>query len=224
MLCTLITRGFAAEPDIAKQLAAKGLVPLADSRVRLAFIRPGTDWSKYRTIEIRPLRVPDTVRNAAPGGAQPRFMESYVLRDKEVAKLQEAYASAMHTQLSKAGYTLVTASQADTLLVNAQIVSIRLTAPIENTRRGFSSPGRIYSRGGGSMIVAAILADGESGRVLAVAADRSYPSNVWGINNSTTNLAEAKRAFNKWAVAMSDRLTGMRHRVFTASSVGPKSN
>jgi hypothetical protein len=82
----------------------------------------------------------------------------------------------------------------------------------------------VYSQGGGSMIVAAIFADGESGKVLAVAADRSYPTNVWGINNSATNLGEARRAFNKWAVAVRERLSGLRSTAVQVSSVGPKSN
>jgi len=224
LLCTFITYALAAEPEIGKSLMATGLVPLADPRAKLAYIRPATDWSRYRTIEIRPLRIPDTVRDATPNGTNPSSAESYVLRDKDVAKLQEAYVAAMETQLVKAGYGLVTASRPETLIIAAQIVSIRLKAPIESTRRSFSSGGRIYSQGGGSIVMAAVFADGETGRVLAVAADRSYPSNVWGINNSVTNLAEAKRAFNKWAVAVCDRLAGLRRTAAAVSSIGPKPN
>jgi hypothetical protein len=223
LLCAFIGCAMAATPEASNPLL-HGLVPVADARVKLAYVRPGADWSKYHTIEIRPLRIPDTVRDAAPKGTRPGFGESYVLGDKEVTKLQEAYANAMQTHVATAGLPVVTAAQPDTLIVQAQITSIRLNAPIERTRRSYSSSGRVYSWGGGSMVMAAVFADGETGRVLAAAADQSYPNTYGGINNGVTNLAEAKRAFNKWAKAVRERLASLRLANSASASVGPKSN
>jgi hypothetical protein len=214
----------AAEPEPGQNPVLHGLAPVPDKRVARAYSRPGTDWSKYRTVEIRALRVPDTVRDAAPKGTRPGFGESYVLGDREVTKLQQAYADAMQSQVPKAGYNLVTTTQPDTLIVASQIMNIRLSAPLERTRRSHSSRGRVYSQGGGSMVMAAVFADGETGEVIAVAADRSYPNNYWGINNGVSNLADAKRAFNKWAGAVRERLAGLRGTTVAVSSVGPKSN
>jgi hypothetical protein len=213
----------AATPEASNPLL-NGLVPLAGAKVRLAYVRPGTDWSKYHTIEIRPLRIPETVRDATPKGERPGFGESYVLGDKEVTKLQEAYANAMQSQVGTVGLGMVTATQPDTLIIQAQITGIRLNAPIERTRRSYSSSGRVYSWGGGTMVMAAIFADGETGRVLAAAADQSYPNTYGGINNGVTNLAEAKRAFNKWARAVRERLASLRLANSASASVGPKSN
>ena len=116
----------------------------------------------------------------------------------------------MRDALSKAGYSFVTTPGADTLVIAAQIVDLRLNAPVESSRLSYSSRGRVYSRGAGSMSVGAVLADGPTWQVLAQIGARSYSADVWQINNSTTNRAEARRAFNKWARALSDRLVERR--------------
>ena len=200
----------------------QGLVPVPDARAVLATVMPGVDWSRYRTIEIRPLQIPDTVRDATPGGASRRLWESYVLRDQDVAKLQEAYASAMRDQLGSTGLAITSAPGPDTLILAAQVMDIGLAAPIESSRQSFSGPGRTYSRGAGSIAIAGVLADGASGQVIAEMADQHNSVSVWGINNSVTNLAEARRGFNKWARALRDRLIQLRQGAGYAQ--GPKSN
>ena len=189
---------------------ASGLVPAPNARARLANIRPGADWTKFRTVEISTLQIPLDVRDAKPPGVSTRFAESYVLRDKDVAKLQEAYATSMQEKLSKAGYRVVTASGADTLIVAAKILKIRLAAPIESSRMSYAGRGRTLTQNAGYMMIGAVLADGATGQVLAQVVDQNYPANVWGINNSVTNFAEAKRAFNRWASNLSDRLMALR--------------
>jgi hypothetical protein len=171
---------------------------------------PGVDWSKYRSIEIRTLQVPETVRNAAPPGATRRLWESYLLRDQDVAKLQEAFATAMRNQLTATGLALTSAPGPDTLILAAQIINIRLAAPIESSRLSSSGRGRTYTRGAGSIAAAGVMADGGTGQVIAEMANQHNSINVWGINNSVTNLAEARRGFNKWARALRDRLIELR--------------
>jgi hypothetical protein len=209
MLAVLAHLQAASAQDAASNGAA-GLVPLPDARARLAKIMPGADWSKFRTVEITTLQIPLEVRDAKPPGASTRFTESYVLRDKDVAKLQDAYMNAMRDQLSKAGYQVVTAAGADTLIVAAQIMKIRLSAPIESSRMGYAGRSTTYSKNAGYMMIGAVLADGGSSEVLAQVVDQNYPADVWGVNNSVTNFAEAKRAFNRWASALSDRLRSLR--------------
>ena len=87
-----------------------------------------------------------------------------------------------------------------------QIVKILLNAPIENSRQTFVGGGITYSQGGGSITLAAVLADGATRFVIAEAMDRKYGSNVWGVNNGTTNLAQAREAFDAWAGDLRDKL------------------
>lgn len=176
-----------------------GLVHVQGSKVALAYVRPGTNWTKYKTILLKKLVVPVNARNAAPQGADPGFGESYMLSDNDVAQLQDAFFHSMQNTLSGAGYTFVTTPQADTLIVAPEIQKIVLSAPIESSRMDFGGMGATLSQGGGSITMGAVLADGSTKVVIAEVLDRKYGSSLWGINNSVTNFAEARRAFDGWA-------------------------
>ena len=182
-----------------------GLVHHPDSSFRLAYVKPGANFAKFKTIQLRTLEIPPDARDGGSGQTR-RFRESYILGDKEVAALQSAYSDTMRDILGKAGFNFVDTPAADTLIVAPVVMKIRLNAPIENTRVGYSGRGRTYSRGGGSITIGAVLADGSSGEVLAQVVDHSYPSAFWRINNRVTNLADARQAFAQWARALRDTL------------------
>ncbi|HUO91909.1 MAG TPA: DUF3313 family protein [Rhizomicrobium sp.] len=184
-----------------------GLVHHKDSSFKLAYVKPGANFAKFKTIQLRTLEIPPDARDGGSGQTK-RFRESYILGDKEVAALQSAYSDTMKDILGKAGYTFVDSPGADTLIVAPQVLKIRLNAPIENSRVGYSGRSRTYSRGGGSITVGGVLADGSNGEVLAQVVDHSYPTDMWRINNRVTNLADAKMAFAKWARALKDTLRG----------------
>jgi hypothetical protein len=185
-----------------------GMARVPGTRLDLAYTHPGTDLKKYRTIHLMPLSIPEKVRDAEPNGRRPAPMESYVLGDREVEELQAAYDKVMRDTLGKAGYTFVDTPQADTLIVVVKVVDIKLNAPIEKTRRSYSNSGFVMSQGAGSMAIAAVLADGQTGQVIAEAGDRQFPSNIWRVNNRVSNLADAKEIFRFWAGALRDRLSG----------------
>jgi hypothetical protein len=204
----------AAVPALAQDSqaagAAAGLVTKPGARAQFVQVRPGANWSKFRTVELGQLKIPLDVRDATPGSSSGRFRESYVLRDKDVAALQEDYDKAMREVLTRSGFTFVTTPGPDTLIIAAQIIDIRLNAPIESTRMSYASRGRVYSRGPGTFAMGAVFADGDTGHVLAQVADRHYPADVWGINNSVSNRAEARRAFRKWANEIGKGLSDLR--------------
>ena len=185
-----------------------GLQLVPGAKLDIAYAHPGIDLKKYKTIELKPLAVPQKVRNAAPNGQFPEGFASYVLRDDDVADLQALYAQVMQDTLGKAGFTFVTTPQADTLVVAVQVTNITLNAPIESTRNNYSGPGITMTQGAGSMAIAAVLADGPTGEVLAEAGDRQYPANIWRANTRVSNTADVKKMFRFWAQALSDRLTG----------------
>ena len=178
-----------------------------ESRFKLAYVMPGANFTKYKTIQLRTLEIPPDARDGGSGQTK-RFRESYILGDKEVAALQSAYNDTMRDILGKAGYTFVDTPQADTLVVAPVVMKIRLNAPIESTRQSYSGRGRTYSQGGGSITIGAVLADGGNSEVIAQVVDHSYPSDMWRMNNAVTNLADAKQAFGKWARALRETLKG----------------
>ena len=189
------------------QSLSNGLQLVPGTKVALAYERPGTQWTKYRTILLKPLSVPPNVRNAAPNGTVPEFGESYMIPDDGVAELQKDFADSMHNVLGQAGFTFVTTPGPNTLVVAPQVLRIQLNAPIENTREDYASSGFTVTRGGGSMTIEAVLADGTTRVVLAEVADRQYGSNNWGVNNRVMNFGEAREAFDQWARDLRDRLT-----------------
>jgi hypothetical protein len=183
-----------------------GLVRNQSSPLALAYVRPGTNWGKYKTIELRTLAVPAKVRNAAPPGQTPEFGESYILSDSDVTNLQQYFAQSFHNILGNAGFTFVATPQANTLIIIPQVDKIELSAPIQDTRMSYAGPGFTLSQGGGAMAVSAVLADGATGVVIAEVADRQYGSSTWGLNNSVSNYAEAREAFDQWARDLRDKL------------------
>ena len=189
------------------QQLSNGLERVQTNKVVLAYVRPGTDWTKYKTIFLQKLVVPANARNAAPQGTTPEFGESYLLTAGDVSQLQDTFSKSMRKVLGNNGFTFVTTPQADTLIVKPEIVKIVLSAPIENTRQSYSGMGFTVSRGGGTIEIEAVLADGATNNILAEVVDRKYGSDVWGLNNSVTNWAEARDAFDQWANDLSDRLT-----------------
>lgn len=184
-----------------------GLVRVQNAPVKLAYVRPGTNWSKYKTIQLLPLSIPASARNGAPPGAMPEMGESYILGNEQVTELQAAYKEQMHTVLGNAGFTFVDKPQANTLIIAGKITGIRLNAPIESTRLGYSGMGETFSQGGGAIAMAAVFGDGATNTVIAEAADSQYPSNMWSINNSVTNMADARNAFATWATDIANKLT-----------------
>jgi hypothetical protein len=78
----------------------------------------------------------------------------------------------------------------------------------------------VITDGAGSISVAMLLTDGDSGEALAVIKDTySSQNNVnWGINNSVTNMAEVRRAFNSWGSRLQRGLLTLRYRAIADGS------
>jgi hypothetical protein len=205
LLVLSASNAFAADKSTPPQ-ELNGLEKVPNAKVDIAYVRPGVDWSKFRTVYIQTLNIPPEARDGTPSGTTRVYRESYVLREKEVAKLQQAYMDVMKDEMAKGGYTSVAAPQADTLVIAGQVLAILLNAPLEDTRMNYAGRGRTFTQGGGAMTIAAAFADGATGQVIAEAADRKYSNDIWGANNSVSNLADARYAFRSWAREIRQRL------------------
>ena len=205
LMLTLVS-GAALAHQSPPQTLPNGLQRVHTDRFELAYMRKGTDWTKYKTILLKPLVVPPSARNTAPDGTAPPFGESYLLTGDDVATLQKLFADSFHKVLGNAGYTFVTTPQPGTLVVMPQIVKILLNAPVANTRDTYAGMDYTVTEGGGSITMEGVLADGTTNVVLAEVLDRKYGSNMWELNNRVTNLAEARDIFDQWAHDLKARL------------------
>jgi len=170
-----------------------------NARAALVYVRPSTDWAKYKTVQVLPLLIRPRVRDAMPSGGARQAGESFVLRDKDVADLQQIFAESMRAELTTSGFTVVDTPTADTLLLAAELTDIVLTAPIESTRRSFSDRGMTITAGSGSLAIKAVVADSSTRTILAAAADRKYSHDIWNVNTRAGNVAEASAIFKSWA-------------------------
>ncbi|HKD47374.1 MAG TPA: DUF3313 family protein [Rhizomicrobium sp.] len=183
-----------------------GLERTTETRLRITYTLPGADWTRFKTIQLHPLSVPPDAADATPTNVGARARGRFILGDREVSALQDAFAQQVRSVLGAAGYNFVDTPQADTLIVAPQVTDIRLTAPLET--RGVTGRTRNYTRGSGSIALAAVFADGGSGEVVGITTSRSRPANIWRINNRVTNMADARVAFNEWARALRDTIRG----------------
>lgn len=190
-----------------------GMQRVPNSKVALAYMKPGLDLSSYRTIQLQPLSIPATARNTIPTGDRPEFGEVWILPNQSVANLQKAYDEISREELARGGLQFVTTPQAGTLVIAAEIKNIQLNAPIENLDAAPISP--TFTRGVGQMTIAVALADGPSGKVVAMAEDRKVTDDRWTYSNNAGSMADARQAFREWAILLRQRL---------APGTGPKSN
>lgn len=183
-----------------------GLVRTTDTRLRIVYSLPGADLSRFRTIQLHTLAVPPDAADATPGTRPTRGRESFILGDREISALQDAFAQVVRNTLTRAGYTFVDTPQADTLIVAPTVTDITLEAPLDRSRPAGRT--RTFTQGSGSITISTLFADGGTGQVIAAAAAHSRPSSIWRINNRATNMADARNAFGEWARLLRDSLRG----------------
>jgi len=203
-LCLTVTSSVGQE---APQTLSNGLTRIPATKVALAYLRPGTDLTKYKTLHIQTLVVPPTVRDTKPKGERPRLGESYLLRDEDVADIQKLYDQAFRKVFNGGGFSVVDTPQAGTLIVATEVTNITLKAPLEDTRNAGQRQ-MTFSEGGGSISIRAAMADGGSGEVIAAVADGKYANDLWRRNTRVQNIADLSRIFTSWARALEKRMGG----------------
>lgn len=159
-----------------------GLQKVEASRVDLAYQRPGTEWTKYKTAQILPLVIPPGVR-LEPGG------EDLLLSDEDAAALQQSYADVWRAELQKEGFAVVDAPRTDTLIIKAELTDMIANAP-------GPTPGTTVS---GSVAIKLAMADGSTNKTVATAADRKFAHYLVEDPTHNSNLAQVRDAFRNWA-------------------------
>ena len=207
LLCLAPANLLGQTPQAPDSLS-NGLERVPSSTVQFAYLRPGTDLKKYRSVHIQPLVIPTTVRDTTPRGMRVRIGESYLLRDQDVEGIQKLYADAFRSVFTRAGFSVVDTADAGTLVIATEVSDITLKAPLEHTRGGGSSRVRTYSEGGGSISIKAVLADGGTGEIIAAVADGRYLNDLWRRNTRVQNIADLRRAFTSWARALANKMGG----------------
>ena len=172
------------------------------------YVKPRADFARYTEILLDPLQV-SFDRNWDPRAGSVSLQEVDTARIKRV--LAEEFRKVFEETLPAGGrYRIVTEAGPATLHIVPTIVDLYINAP-DMSRQ---TAGRVISLtvDPGRMTLAADFRDGESNTLLARIVDRKQgiEGNTLQITNSVTNIADARRAMQRWATAIREGLDAAR--------------
>ena len=214
----------AGEPTIqtgadAETIMDGRLARVDNTRSSLVYVDPDADYGRYDSVLLVPLDVDhiEIIQPNTTSSVANRFNRDWELTDSDRSKLQDAFREAMEKAIADGGdFSLAEDGGENVLRVEAMITQIAPNAPKDDVQsRGTRST--IITEGAGSLSVAMMLADGDSGEVLAIIKDtRSGQSNMNTINNSVTNMAEVRRHFRTWGMQLNNGLVALQTRANAA--------
>ncbi|GIU08478.1 MULTISPECIES: DUF3313 domain-containing protein [unclassified Shewanella] len=185
------------------EMTKDGLVKVEHSKLDLSYARPDVNWAKYTKLYFEPVKV----TNDHPADYQPPKIDkradglnaTYELPQEALTKMSEQFSLTVKEVFNaEQPFELVAQPEPNTLVIEAAVTDIRLSAPLESSRRSFSSMGRTYTENSGSMMLLAVIKDGETGEVLAKAADRGQGFNQWSQNTQVFNWGDVKTVYRRW--------------------------
>ena len=215
LLClTLLLAACASEPTVQTGPDAEvidgGLYRVDNSKVDLAYIDPDTDFSRYNRVMVDALVVDhvEIIFNQSGSAVGPKGSD-FELTDKDRADLQRIFAEVMEKNLAENGYPMVSEPGPDVLRITAALTALEPSAPPDDPRSRGVGRTRVYTEGGGSTQIKVAFTDSRSGEVLALVEDRKTSTDLWGVNNRVTNLADVRRHFSAWARSIREWLDSM---------------
>lgn len=208
LMATLGLTACSSEPASLQQgpdaeVTKEGLVRVDHSKLDLSYVRPDVNWGKYTKLYFEPVKV----TNDHPADYKPPKIDrraeglnaTYDLPEETLVKMSEQFLLTVKEVFnSDQPFELVTQQGPNTLVVEVAVTDIRLSAPIESSRRSYNSMGRTYTENSGSMMLLAVIKDGETGKVLAKAADRGEGFNQWSQNTQVFNWGDVKTVYRHW--------------------------
>ncbi|WP_394173929.1 DUF3313 family protein [Thalassotalea litorea] len=197
-------------PD--KEVNKAGLTRVDNSPMDLSYVREDVDWRKYHKLMFAQVNV----NNDHPEGYRaPRIdpksdgpNATYDLDEQTLRKMGEEFLTVASTVFDEdQPFEIVTTADANTLVVEVMITDIRLTAPVESSRRSYNSiGGTTYTESSGSLVIAAGLKDGENGQILAQALDRGAAIDQWKQNTKVFNWGDMRTIYRNWLTTFKSSL------------------
>ncbi|MCL1147697.1 DUF3313 family protein [Shewanella sp. 10N.261.52.F9] len=186
------------------EVTKDGLVKVEHSKLGLSYARPNVDWRNYTKLYFEPVQV----TNDHPDGYKPPRIDkradglnaTYELPQEALDKMAAQFQITVKDVFnSEQPFELVDKVGPNTLVIQAAVTDIRLSAPLESSRRSFNSMGTTYTESSGSMMLLAVVKDGATGEVLAKAADRGQAFDQWRQNTQVFNWGDVKTVYRRWA-------------------------
>lgn len=192
-----------------------GMVPVRDSGMKEAWVKPDINLASYRRILLLPIDVQfRAIRPAAGTGLYRSQDREFPLRDVDKQRLVDTVTEVFREELAKSRtMTLTTESGPDVLLVRTSLLDIVSKVPPEGAGRS-----EIFLDEVGEATLVLELQDAQSGETLARAVDRraADPVDYTGTNvsrvTSVQAWAEVRRVARRWAGTVTQRLDQLHTR------------
>ncbi|WP_076539259.1 DUF3313 family protein [Shewanella sp. UCD-KL21] len=185
------------------EITKEGLVKVDNSRLALSYARPDVNWGQYTKLYFEPTQVtndhPKDYRAPRIDRQSDGANATYDLPQESLDKMALQFSKTVSDVFnSEQPFELVTEKGPNTLVIETAVTDIRLSAPIEKSRKSYNSMGKTYTQNSGSMVLLAVLKDGQSGEVLAKAADRGVGFDQWRQNTQVFNWGDVKTVYRHW--------------------------
>ena len=179
------------------EVTPDGLHRVADSKVALAYVAEGADFSQYKRVKILDCEVAfrkDWQRDHNRGSV-------HKVSSKDMQKIRDGLSEAfreefVHELEGNGGYTVVDEADEDVLLIRPAIVNLDVAQP-----NGMQPGAYTLSESAGQMTLAIELYDSSTGAILARAFDgqaaRERHNMQWQTRGG--NRVAAKRILSSWA-------------------------
>lgn len=183
-----------------------GLYRVADSKVAIAYLRPGADLASYRKIKLDLVNI--AYKSPPRGGRYRRAEGNFPLTPAEMDRVKREFREAFVQELAKSRYEVVERPGPDVLGLDAEIVDLVVRAPPEPT----TGQSWVFVQSAGELTLVAELRDSMTGGTLARLADRravqSPGAGASGLYYSTpvNNWADLRRLFQGWARLLREAL------------------
>ena len=194
--------GCATAPSLP-EVTEDGLARVKDAQADALYLRPGAQLAVYTKVSLLEPRIAfragwqtDTGRSSLGKRVSDKDMQAMIDTGKKL--LIEEFTA----ELTKGGYTVVTESGPDVLVVKAAITDLDVLAPDPTNLAGAWT--KTYSDGAGEATLMVELFDSVTGQVLVRAVDHKSDSHgggfSWRIPRSRfTNINDARSALGSWA-------------------------
>jgi hypothetical protein len=192
-----------------------GMVPVRDSGMKEAWVKPDIDLSRYERMLLLPVEVQfRAVRPAALSAVGRSQDREFPLRPVDQQRLVDIVTEVFREELAKSRHlALVTEPGPDVLMVRASLLDIVSKVPPEEAGRS-----EIFLDEIGAATLVLELQDSQSGETLARAVDRraADPVDYTGTNvsrvTSVTAWTEVRRVARRWASTVTQRIDQLHTR------------
>jgi hypothetical protein len=182
-------------PDVTHD----GLERVPDSRMALAWKKPGANFDQYTRVGLLECEVAFK-RNWKMNHPNVRTRDM----DRIKKALSDEFRKVFSEELEKGGYPIVTEPDENVLLLHPAIIDLDVAAPDTNTAGRSDS----FTTSAGSMTLVVEFYDSVSGEILARAIDRRNARNIGNVTWTTrgTNTDAARRLLKRWADLLVQKL------------------